>query len=222
MQRIGVIITSGVVLGLATITPAIAQTTPAQSSLPIEEQVAEVVSRLVGVMDTSAQAAASSTAPSVRMTTCEVQLTDASETDPATYLYQEQAIATRLEQPYRQRFLKIAPSDDRGNVQSTSYRPIDESQWIGLCDRPFEVRQVEAQDLASAHCSVFLRRVEDDYIGETQLGGCPSNYRGAVRVTNQIVLRATGMETRDRGLDINGNLVWGSTGEPYRFERRSP
>jgi hypothetical protein len=54
-----------------------AAATPVQAvpdSVSVEQQVKDVVSHLVGVMDTSAQAVANPGAPNVRMTTCQVKV----------------------------------------------------------------------------------------------------------------------------------------------------
>src|ERR671933_897144 len=98
-------------------TPAFA----APESVPMEQQVQDVVSHLEGVMDTSAQAAANPGAPNVRMTTCKVKVTNADPSlirQPSVFLYQEQALSQNLGSPYRQRFLRIAPSLDELNVES--------------------------------------------------------------------------------------------------------
>jgi hypothetical protein len=55
------------------------------------------------------------------------------------------------------------------------------------------------------------------YVGETQPGGCPANVRGAVKITNTIILNSAGMETWDRGFDANGKQVWGAQDESYQY-----
>jgi len=186
----------------------------------ITQQVDEVVSHLVGVMDTSAQATANPKAPQVRMTTCKVRV---QTTEPSTsrfqpvFLYQEQALQQRLSQPYRQRFLRIAPSADGQKVESAGFKPSTPQNWVGLCNQPEAKRVVPLNDIGKTECSVFLRRDGNQYIGETQASGCPTNYKGAVRITNRIILHQTGMDTLDRGFDAAGNLVWGAKEEPYQF-----
>jgi hypothetical protein len=74
---------------------------------PMQQQVEEVANYLIGVMDTTEQATAIPDAPSVRMTTCEIKLEKTevkSQPSPTIFLYQEQALTNKLEQPYRQRF----------------------------------------------------------------------------------------------------------------------
>ncbi|WP_199329359.1 chromophore lyase CpcT/CpeT [Coleofasciculus sp. FACHB-1120] len=193
-----------------------------QASLPIQQQVGEVVSHLVGVMDTSAQAQAKPKAPNVRMTTCKVSVADTKKNPQTVFLYQEQAMSENLAKPYRQRFLKIAPTTDNQSIESQSFKPPTPEAFIGLCSQPEAKRVVRLSDVGSAKCSVFLKRDGDHYIGETPEAGCPSDYKGAVKVTNRIVLHSTGMDTLDRAFDAAGNQVWGSKGEPYQFRWVKP
>lgn len=191
--------------------------------LPIEKQLQEVVSRLVGIMDTSAQANSIADAPNVRITHCTITLEDAPKNDliPITYLYQEQAISDKLSQPYRQRILKISPNPDLKTIESASYRPTNPQSLINLCNQPAEKRLVNFSEIGKSNCSVFLQKIGDDYIGETQPGGCKIDYRGAVLTTNKIILHSAGMDTWDRGFDSQGKLVWGAENRPYQFRKRS-
>jgi hypothetical protein len=56
-------------------------------SVPMQQQVGEVVSHLVGVMDTSAQAQANPKAPNVRMTTCKVSVENTKKSPKVVFLY---------------------------------------------------------------------------------------------------------------------------------------
>jgi hypothetical protein len=200
-------ILKGIVLAFFLTAPAQAQ------SIPVEEQVQAVVAHLIGVMDTSAQAAVNPERVVVRMTTCKIQVAE----DPnSVYLYQEQALAKSLNQPYRQRILNILPSSD-DRVESKSYKLVKQENWVGLCDRPENERNLSKSDLDRSVCSVFLKPVVTIYVGETQPGGCPANVRGAVKITNTIILNSAGMETWDRGFDANGKQVWGAQDESYQY-----
>lgn len=200
-------------------TAAYADETNIQKAVPLERQVKEVVSHLVGAMDTSAQANANPDAPNVRITSCEVKVEDAAPLNrpQAVFLYQEQALAQRLSQPYRQRFLQIAPSANSLGVESAVFKPPTPKAWIGLCGKPEAERVVQRRDIGESNCSVFLQRSGKNYIGETPAGGCPTNYKGAVRTKNRIVLHQAGMDTWDRGFDAAGNQVWGAKDKPYQF-----
>lgn len=186
--------------------------TIAQAS-PLTQPVQDVISHLVGVMDISAQAAQNPDLPNVRMTTCEVPTQDI----PHPVLYQEQAVVQRLHQPYRQRFLQIIPSPDGETIESKSFKPLNPEMWVGFCNQTPPQRFLTPQDLGETVCSVFLQPVGENYVGETPPEGCPTNVRGAVTITNRIILHEQGMDTWDRGFDAQGNQVWGAEGESYQF-----
>jgi hypothetical protein len=189
--------------------------------LPLEQQVQEVATLLEGDMDTSAQAAINPNAPSVRITTCRVTLNEATLTTTSNtiLLYQEQALLNNLSNPYRQRFLQLSAMPLTQSVRSLSFRPVNPTTWIGLCNKPLGDRRVIPSELGIPICSVFLKRSGDSYIGNTPVDGCPTNMRGATRITNRILLRRVGMDTWDRGFDATGNQVWGAQGESYQFRR---
>lgn len=193
---------------LSPLSPSLAQT------LPSNYHVQGVVSHLVGTMDTSAQAAANPKKSSVRMTTCQVTVTDEPK---SVYLYQEQALTQSLNQPYRQRVLNIRPATEPDTVESKSYKINQPEAFIGFCNRPEAQRQLKLSDLTEAGCSVFLKPIPDGYQGETPPQGCPANVRGAVKITNTVILNTLGMETWDRGFDANGQQVWGAQDQSYQY-----
>ncbi|VXD12542.1 chromophore lyase CpcT/CpeT [Planktothrix paucivesiculata] len=189
---------------------------------PMQGHIQQVTSYLTGIMETSAQAKAIPDAPSVRMTTCEVKLknTDSSvQHSKGVFLYQEQALTRNLSKPYRQRVLNILPSIDKNSIESVSFKPINSTNWIGLCQKPLSERLISVQEIENVNCSVFLKPVGTQYIGETQPEGCVTNLKGAVKVTNRIKLDEKGMETQDRGFDAQGKQVWGAKNRPYQYQK---
>ncbi|MEB3212358.1 MAG: chromophore lyase CpcT/CpeT [Leptolyngbyaceae bacterium] len=189
------------------------------TTVDLERHADAILSRLQGVMDTSEQAEESDRFVAVQMTTCEIGLNgDGLERFPtARFVYQEQALIERLEEPYRQRFLAIAPDPLTNSVQSITFRPPELEPWVGLCDRPLEERIVRHEDVGEMVCRVFLRPSPLGYIGKTPIGGCPASLQGAVTITNTIVLHEDGMDTWDRGFDATGNQVWGAATTPYQY-----
>ena len=192
---------------------------PSEEQITIEEHVKAVASHLIGVMDTSTQAAANADLPHVRITSCQVWLEEGADlnTSHSLFLYQEQALAKNLNQPYRQRFLRLAPSLNGKTVESKSFVPNNPEQWIGLCNQSASTRLIRYDGMSDRQCSVFLVPREDDYMGKTQPGGCATNLRGAAIITNTIILHSEGMDTWDRGFDAQGNQVWGANNEAYQF-----
>lgn len=189
--------------------------TPSAIALP-PANVTEVAEHLIGEMDTSAQAAQITEIPNVRMTTCEVTV----EGINGQFLYQEQALVRNLSEPYRQRFLRLTLVDNGKTVESHAYKPQTPDTWIGLCQKPQGDRVVEGDRLTDANCSVYLVPWLDLYIGHTQAGGCPADFRGAVTITNTVLLHDRGMNTWDRGFNAQGEQVWGAESRPYQFRWR--
>lgn len=183
------------------------------SGQEMQEHINNIVSHLVGVMDRSAQVAEDSDEVNVRMTTCAVDL----ESTDEVFLYQEQALAQRLNEPYRQRFLRLIPSENGDSIESQAFKLANPQSWIGLCNQAESQRQIAPIDLGEAVCTVSIYPANRIYIGVTPPEGCPADVRGAVSITNTIVLHEEGMDTWDRGLDEEGNQVWGAENEPYEF-----
>ncbi|MBW4550184.1 MAG: chromophore lyase CpcT/CpeT [Aphanocapsa sp. GSE-SYN-MK-11-07L] len=188
-------------------------------TLSLDQQTEEVATLLEGIMDTSAQAIANPKAPNVRMTTCRVRVTDANPKSEAIFLYQEQALAEDLAKPYRQRFLKILSDRSIQSIQSLSFKPAEPAAWNGFCNQPNSARILTSKDLGSPVCSVILKRSTQGYVGSTPVEGCPANFKGAVRITNQIELNRSGMKTWDRGFNAQGEQVWGAKSESYQYQR---
>jgi len=183
------------------------------SAQGMQEHINNIVSHLVGVMDRSAQVAENPNEVNVRMTTCRVDVEGTNE----IFLYQEQALTQRLNEPYRQRFLRLIPSSNGQSIESQGFEPINPKTWVGLCDRVVSQQQISSSAIGEAVCTVSIYRANHIYIGVTPPKGCPANVRGAVSITNTVILHEEGMDTWDRGLDEQGNRVWGAENEPYEF-----
>ncbi len=203
------------------LTPAIAiAESTAKTSSTLEQQAEEIAAFLSGKMDTSAQAIANPKAPNVQMTTCRIGLLSPADSE-SIFLYQEQAMSTSLDKPYRQRFLQISPSPLSQSVRSRSFKPANPTRWVGLCNvTPSLERTVNLSDLGIPVCNVFLKQVGTSYRGNTPIDGCPANVRGAVRITNHIELTPNRMNIWDRGFDAQGKQVWGAKNESYQFRRK--
>lgn len=170
-------------------------------------------------MDTTAQAATNPKIRSVRMTTCKVPLKEDAQ---GIYLYQEQALTQQLDNPYRQRILAIKTTADPQVIASESFKPVQPQTLVGFCQRPEAMRQISKQDLGESICQVFLKPIKNGYQGETPPQGCPANVRGAVKVTNTVILHSGGMDTWDRGFDAQGKQVWGAENESYQYRWITP
>ncbi|MEL6605783.1 MAG: chromophore lyase CpcT/CpeT [Cyanobacteria bacterium J06614_10] len=195
----------------------------ASSGQASEATVEAVVAHLEGVMDTTEQANHSDDFVGVQMTTCRVEVTEPETTATETggvYLYQEQALVESLASPYRQRFLHIVPGDNY-RIASHSFKPDSPEALVGLCEQP-SPRAISAADMGEQVCTVSLRAsAVGGFVGSTPLGGCVASVRGAVSITNVVVLHEDGMDTWDRGFDAAGTQVWGADSTPYQYRWQS-
>lgn len=137
------------------------------------------------------------------------------------WFYVEQAMATAIDRPYRQRIYHLVDQAD-GSVRSDVYTlPGDPLAWAGAHAAPqrFDALTPEQLQLRSG-CSIVLRRVDErTWAGSTEGNGCASERSGAAYATAEVTLTEQGMATLDRGFDAAGKQVWGSTKGPYRFEK---
>ena len=192
--------------------------TPAHSA-DAAHQIEAVANYLEGVMSTTEQAENDPNFVGVQMTTCRIEVS-APQPD-SIYLYQEQALTASLDSPYRQRFLQITPETDPGDssrIESRTFKPDNTEDWRGLCDQPSRV--VASTELGEQACIISLRPAAiGGFVGSTPAGGCATTVRGAVSITNVVVLHDRGMDTWDRGFDAEGNRVWGAQDVPYQYRR---
>lgn len=136
------------------------------------------------------------------------------------WLYVEQAMATALDEPYRQRVYQLVWKD--GAVVSRVYTlPGDPLTFAGAWEKPERLAGLTPDKLAEkAGCAINLTRTEDDkYTGSTTGKGCASELRGASYTTSEVTLTEHGLTSWDRGFDTDGKQVWGAVKGPYQFKK---
>ena len=193
---------------------------------PLPQQVNEVVQYLTRPLETTIPGRTGPDAPKVRMMTCRIQVNTSAAEDPQTsvFLYQEQALTTQLNQPYRQRVLQLEADPTQQQVISRNFKPKLQDLWVGMCQRSSQARRIPQAVLGPELCQLRLQRQPqgDRYVGQTPPEGCPTSFRGATRITNTVILGPTGMETWDRGFDAEGRQLWGAKDESYQFRPVGP
>ncbi len=129
------------------------------------------------------------------------------------WLYIEQALADRLDRPYRQRVYKVTAREDGTFVSEVFTLPGAPIDYVGgRLGNLLPERLV-----ARAGCAVLLKRTADGYVGGTAGKDCPSELKNATYATSEVVVRADGMTSWDRGYDDAGTQVWGAKTGPYQF-----
>ena len=135
------------------------------------------------------------------------------------WLYVEQAAATNLERPYRQRVYQLSV-DEEGVFKSKVYTLPEPERFAGAWQRPDDFGGLEPADLfPRLGCAVVLRFEDNRFAGSTAGKGCFSELRGARYATSEVGVSAQTLVSWDRGYDETGKQVWGSETGPYFFIR---
>lgn len=136
------------------------------------------------------------------------------------WLYVEQAAATALDRPYRQRVYRVT-SWTRGVYESAVYTlPGDPLEFAGAWRDPSRLDAISPDDLTLREgCSILMTRDGEAFVGSTHAQDCPSDLRGAAYATSRVRITADQLASWDQGFDAAGNQVWGATEGPYIFRR---
>lgn len=136
------------------------------------------------------------------------------------WLYVEQAVASKLDQPYRQRVYHLQhPSKDV--FTSDIYTIKDALSFAGLQDDKQKRDKLTFDVIERKEgCTVTLVKHEDRYEGGTTADQCPSDLRGAKYATTKIVLKDGELISWDQGFDASGHQVWGATKGGYIFKKK--
>jgi len=139
------------------------------------------------------------------------------------WLYVEQATAAKLDRPYRQRVYRLSRTNDTA-VQSEVFTLQEPLRFAGAWKDPQEFDPLTPDSLLKKDgCAIILRPSGDSaFIGSTVGRDCPSDLRGAVYATSEVVITSTFLLSWDRGFDSTGVQVWGATQGGYRFIKSKP
>lgn len=182
---------------------------------PAESAVTAVAERLIGSFSSEAQSKADPEFFDVRLHMTPIWT---SRTD-GPWLYVEQAMATTLDKPYRQRVYQLIDRGD-GSVESFVYELPNPGERIGAWGDPSRFdRDLPESLVPRAGCSIVLRRAGEGWVGATNERDCESSMRGASYATSQVTLHEDGLDSWDRGFDAEGKQVWGAKKGPYQFRR---
>lgn len=135
------------------------------------------------------------------------------------WLYIEQAVASDLNRPYRQRIYHLVNLED-GGVRSDVYELPQPAAFIDAWRTPERFASLTPDDLTLRRgCSIWLRRAGDAYVGSTHEQDCESSLRGASYATSEVRVEPGRLTSWDRGFDRDGKQVWGAVDGAYVFER---
>jgi len=136
------------------------------------------------------------------------------------WLYVEQASATALARPYRQRVYHLTElSDER--YSSGVYELPNALDYAGAWKQDSPLSNLSSNGLKLREgCAVILAKQPDgSFKGSTVDKNCKSKLRGASYATSIVEINAEGITSWDQGFDVNDKQVWGAEKWPYIFLR---
>jgi CpeT/CpcT family (DUF1001) len=133
------------------------------------------------------------------------------------WLYVEQAMASQMDKPYRQRVYRLThPAKD--TYVSDVYTLKGAADFIGLKNDVTKQQLLTFDKIEIKEgCSVVLTQRQGVYEGGTVADHCPSELRGAKYATTKILLKSGELYSWDQGFDASGKQVWGATKGGYVF-----
>lgn len=190
---------------------------PAPRGTALAPAVARLERSMTGVFSSRAQAASDPEHfKDVRLVMTRVW----PERTDGLWIYVEQALATDLAHPYRQRVYHVTQRDDGALVSRVSTLPGDPLRFTDGSGRPYNFAQVTPETLAARDgCDVIMRESAGAVVGKTEGTGCASELRGAAYATSEVRIAPGEIVSWDRGFDASGRQVWGATTGGYVFKR---
>jgi hypothetical protein len=139
------------------------------------------------------------------------------------WLYVEQAAASALDQPYRQRVYRLSLIDDT-TFRSAVYSLEEPLRFAGAWSGETPLAEISPDSLMEREgCAITLHPEGDSvFVGGTRDKSCASTLRGARYATSEVRLTRFQLYSWDRGFDSTGVQVWGAENGGYVFDRIGP
>ena len=137
------------------------------------------------------------------------------------YLYVEQAMASNLSKPYRQRVYHVFKEGDE--IVSRIYSIPRPERFVGKNELDAEFNLITSDSLVlKPGCDVRLKydKVKNNFTGSTAEGTCPSDRSGAAFTTSEVTLYEGRMVSWDRGWNKEKVQVWGAVKGGYDFRKK--
>jgi hypothetical protein len=188
-----------------------------EAPAPRDLELLTLARMMTGSFSSAEQAAADADYHDIRLEVVQIWPLD----PDGVWLYVEQAAATSLDQPYRQRVYHLT-RDDETVFDSDIYLLNDEAAWTGLWREPARADALTSADIALKEgCTVKLERVNGyTFEGKTQEADCPSELQGASYATTEVTITPTYLKSWDRGYSADNQQVWGAEKGAYVFVKK--
>jgi len=186
-----------------------------ESPKPSHPELSQLVQWMTGSFSSQAQSQADSNFFDIRLEMVPIW----SEGSQGAWLYVEQAAASSLDKPYRQRVYHVV-NPYKGIYRSDVYTLPEPERFIGAWKTPEKFDALTTDSLGSrSGCSIVMTWKDGAFVGGTEGDGCESTLRGATYATSEVTIKADGLYTWDQGFDADGIQVWGAETGGYEFKR---
>lgn len=139
--------------------------------------------------------------------------------EDAIWLYVEQAAATALDRPYRQRVYRLTRNDDL-TFESAVFTFDEPLRFAGAWKDDLPLYQLTPDSLSErSGCAIVLESENGAFVGSTVDKNCGSQLRGASYATSRVRIEEKVLTSWDRGFDSNDKQVWGARSGPYVFKK---
>ncbi len=138
------------------------------------------------------------------------------------WLYVEQAIASALNKPYRQRIYHLYRQDD-STLVSKAYELDNPLRFAGAYENPDLLKNIRKDSLIDRQgCAIYLHKDKDGNFSGSTLGkNCLSSLRGAAYATSEVMIFDDKLISWDRGWDKNNKQMWGALKGGYKFIKQN-
>ncbi len=136
------------------------------------------------------------------------------------WFYVEQAMATKLDKPYRQRVYHLYLYNDK-KIASSVFEIPNPAAYVGSCEKDNPLSNLTPDSLISREgCTIFLEKMNTEvFSGSTPQKQCKSSLRGAAYATSEVTITSGLIISWDRGWDDKDKQVWGAEKGGYEFDK---
>ena len=179
-----------------------------------ERDLLELKSRMEGSFSSELQAKSDSDYYNIHLHMAQIW----PRSEDGYWLYVEQAIASALKKPYRQRVYHVYKQDDITLV-SKVFELNTPLRFAGAYANIDLLKGLTKDSLIDRQgCSIYLHKDKDgNFAGSTPGKECLSSLRGSAYATSQVVIHEDKLVSWDRGWDKDDKQVWGAEKGGYQF-----
>lgn len=194
----------------------IAACSPAKKAVKVDQELNQLVELLNGSFSSEAQSKADTAYFNISLVMVPIWT---NRTD-GQWMYVEQAMASKLDKPYRQRVYHLLHPG--GNTFTSDIYTIKNAlSYAGLQNDKTKLQKLSFDSLELKDgCTVTLIKNNDLYLGGTDGKSCPSDLRGAKYASTKITLKKGELVSWDQGFDASDKQVWGATKGGYIFIKK--